>query len=116
MRDLMPISKLRELSGSRFGVPPKPNRSVAVGARNAVVRINRRALKIRPRMNANERKSLIRVYLRSFAAIIFSGLSLTSAQTFEVTPKRVMIDESASIRATGLQPNQRVTIRAELVD
>jgi dienelactone hydrolase len=67
-------------------------------------------------MNANERKCFIRVYLRSFAAIIFSGLSLTSAQTFEVTPKRVMIDESASIRATGLQPNQRVTIRAELVD
>src|ERR1039458_9389233 len=27
-----------------------------------------------------------------------------------------MVDESASIRASGLQPNQRVTIRAELVD
>src|SRR5208282_2884348 len=27
-----------------------------------------------------------------------------------------MVDEPASIRASGLQPNQRVTIRAELVD
>jgi hypothetical protein len=43
-------------------------------------------------MNANERKSLIRVYLRSFAATIFSGLSLTSAQTIEIVPQRVMID------------------------
>src|SRR5580692_1658289 len=38
------------------------------------------------------------------------------AQTIEVTPNRVMTDESASIRATGLQPNEHVTIRAELVD
>jgi hypothetical protein len=29
-------SKLRELSGSSDGLPPKPNRSVAEGARNAV--------------------------------------------------------------------------------
>jgi hypothetical protein len=32
----MPTSKLRELSGSRSGLPPKPKRSVAEGARNAV--------------------------------------------------------------------------------
>jgi dienelactone hydrolase len=38
------------------------------------------------------------------------------AQTIEVVPKRVMMDEPATIRATGLQPNQRVTIGAELVD
>ena len=38
------------------------------------------------------------------------------AQTIEVSQNRVMIDESASIRATGLQPNEHVTIRAELVD
>lgn len=49
------------------------------------------------------------------------GLSLIPfltlrAQTLEVVPKRVMMDESASIRACGLQANQRVTIRAELVD
>src|ERR1035441_293441 len=66
-------------------------------------------------MNANERKCFISVYSRSFAAICFFGLWL-HAQSIEVTPKRVMVDESASIRASGLQPNQRVTIRAELVD
>jgi dienelactone hydrolase len=66
-------------------------------------------------MNANERKCLIRVYLRSFAAIGFFGLCL-HAQTIEVVPKRVMVDEPASVRASGLQPNQRVTIGAELVD
>src|ERR1017187_8903426 len=66
-------------------------------------------------MNANERKCFISVYSRSFAAICFFGLWLHS-QTLEVTPKRVMVDESASIRASGLQPNQRVTIRAEQVD
>src|SRR5580658_7673978 len=38
------------------------------------------------------------------------------AQTLEVTPNRVMTDQPASIRATGLQPNERVVIRAELTD
>ncbi len=49
------------------------------------------------------------------------GLSLIPllslrAQNMETVPQRVMMDEPASIRASGLQPNQRVTIRAELVD
>jgi dienelactone hydrolase len=43
----------------------------------------------------------------------FAGLH---AQTLEVTPKRVLIDESATIRVTGCQPNERLAIRAELVD
>ena len=38
------------------------------------------------------------------------------AQTLEVSPNRVMVDEATSIRATGLRPNERVAIRAELVD
>jgi dienelactone hydrolase len=50
------------------------------------------------------------VYLPSIALF---GLH---AQTLEVSPNRVMADESASIRATGLPPNERLTIRAELVD
>jgi dienelactone hydrolase len=45
--------------------------------------------------------------------IAFLGLH---AQTIEVTPNRVLTDESASIRATGLQPNEHITIRAELAD
>ena len=47
------------------------------------------------------------------------GLSFSlglCAQTLEVTPKRVMLDESAAIRASGLQPGERVTIHAKLVD
>lgn len=38
------------------------------------------------------------------------------AQKLEVVPDRVMVDQSATIRATGLQPNERVTIRADLID
>ena len=64
---------------------------------------------------ANERKCFIRVYLRSSAVIGFFGLWL-HAQTIEIVPERVMLDEPASVHASGLQPNQRVTIRAELVD
>jgi dienelactone hydrolase len=45
--------------------------------------------------------------------IAFFGLQ---AQTLEVSPTRVMTDESASIRAAGLPPNERLAIRAELVD
>src|ERR1051325_4059290 len=39
-----------------------------------------------------------------------------AAQVLEVIPNRVMADESAAIRVKGLQPNERITIRAELVD
>ncbi len=38
------------------------------------------------------------------------------AQNLEISPNRVMVDESATLRATGLQPNERVTITAELTD
>jgi dienelactone hydrolase len=46
----------------------------------------------------------------SFIAFCLHG------QTIEVTPNRVMLDESATIRATGCQPNERLVIRAELID
>jgi len=39
-----------------------------------------------------------------------------SGQTIEVTPARVLIDQPAVIRVTGAQPNERLTIEAELVD
>ena len=38
------------------------------------------------------------------------------AQTLEAVPSRVLVDESSAIRARGLQPNEQVTIRAELTD
>ena len=45
-----------------------------------------------------------------------SGLRPACAQTLDVIPGQVMVDEAAVIRASGLQPNERVLIRAELVD
>ncbi len=47
--------------------------------------------------------------------LFFVPLAL-QGQTLAVSPNRVMVDQSASIRADGLQPNERVTIHAELVD
>jgi dienelactone hydrolase len=51
-------------------------------------------------------------------AILISPVLFFSlhAQTLEITPNRVMIDEPASIRATGCQPNEHLTIHAELID
>ncbi len=37
-------------------------------------------------------------------------------QTLAVSPNRVMVDQTATIRAAGLRPDERVTIHAELVD
>jgi dienelactone hydrolase len=39
-----------------------------------------------------------------------------AGQTLEVSPARVMADESAAIRASGLEPNEHVVIRASLTD
>jgi hypothetical protein len=47
-------------------------------------------------------------------ALLFAGG--IAAQTLEVVPARAMADEAAAIRATGLGPNERVSIRAELTD
>jgi len=44
------------------------------------------------------------------------ALPVLSAQTFEVTPNRVLVDEAATIHAAGLQPGERVTIKAQLTD
>jgi len=38
------------------------------------------------------------------------------AQTIEVAPGRVLMDEAATIHVKGLAPNERVVIRAELTD
>ena len=39
-----------------------------------------------------------------------------AAQTLEVSPNRVMVDESAAIRVRGLDPHERIAIRADLTD
>jgi dienelactone hydrolase len=52
-----------------------------------------------------------------FAVVLFaSGFSPARGQTLTVTPSRVLSDESATIRAGGLPPNEKITLRAELVD
>src|SRR5512140_2698909 len=54
-----------------------------------------------------------------FLLVTFLWMGWTAAvraQTLEVVPNRVMVDEVATIRASGLQPNERVAIRGELVD
>ncbi len=50
------------------------------------------------------------------AWFLAGGLNRLCGQTLEVTPQRVMMDESAVIRASGLQPNERVVLRAALID
>jgi dienelactone hydrolase len=51
-------------------------------------------------------------------ALCFFPIALLSirAQTIEVTPARVLIDEAATIRVSGCQPGKRIAIRSELVD
>lgn len=43
-------------------------------------------------------------------------LGTAGAQTLEISPTSVLVDESAVITARGLQPNEHVLIRSELVD
>jgi dienelactone hydrolase len=50
------------------------------------------------------------------ACLWTGGLGIASAQTLELIPNRVLVDESAVIRARGLEPNERISIQAELVD
>lgn len=50
------------------------------------------------------------------AALFCTSLLAAGGQTLEISPARIMADESAAIRAKGLDPGERVTIRAELTD
>ena len=50
------------------------------------------------------------------AFFIVAGRPVLHAQKLEITPSRVMADESAAIRVSGLQANEHVSIRAQLVD
>ncbi len=47
---------------------------------------------------------------------LFTLVYSLAAQTLEVSPARVMADEPAAIRASGLEPNEHVVIRASLTD
>jgi dienelactone hydrolase len=53
------------------------------------------------------------------AVFLLAGLSVTSlagAQTLQVIPDRALLDQQETIRAQGLEPNQRVEIQARLRD
>lgn len=50
------------------------------------------------------------------ACLWAAGLGIAFSQALQVLPNRVLVDEVAVIRAGGLQPNEHVSIRAELVD
>ena len=50
------------------------------------------------------------------ACVWISSLGVLPAQTLQVTPAQVLVDECAIIRASGLQPNEHVSIRGELTD
>jgi dienelactone hydrolase len=52
---------------------------------------------------------------RPFALLLVFP-ALLAAQKLEVTPTRALVDAEIQIRATGLQPNERISIRAELMD
>jgi dienelactone hydrolase len=52
-----------------------------------------------------------------FATCVWiNGLGVAFAQTLDITPHRVLVDEVAVIRATGLTPGEHVSIQAELLD
>ena len=54
--------------------------------------------------------------MRMTGVFLWTAASISFAQTLTVTPDHVLSDEPASVRASGLQPGERVTIRAELTD
>jgi dienelactone hydrolase len=56
--------------------------------------------------------------MKLFPLVICGALlaGTVAAQSLDVAPARVTIDEPVAIRATGLAPNERVTVRAELTD
>jgi dienelactone hydrolase len=53
---------------------------------------------------------------RSVVPALLLLASVLPAQTLEIAPARVPIDQAAALHATGLGPNERVTIQAELTD
>src|SRR6185437_4001770 len=54
--------------------------------------------------------------MRMTGVFLWTAASIAFAQTLTVTPDHVLSDEPASVRASGLQSGERVTISAELTD
>src|SRR5689334_1598061 len=58
----------------------------------------------------------LKPHLASLASFVLAVCGTALAQTLEVNPQRVLSDEPVVIRATSLQPGERVTIKADLED
>ena len=58
----------------------------------------------------------LRLLIALCLGVAANAVGLLGAQTLEITPSRVMVDESATIRVTGLGPQKHVTIDAALTD
>ena len=56
-------------------------------------------------------------FMRHIFPVVFAAfVCALHAQTLQVTPSRVLVDEPANIRAVGLEPNEHVVIQASLTD
>jgi dienelactone hydrolase len=75
-----------------------------------------RCRKALPRFLPVASKLILAPSLLIAACVCTDGFGVLRAQTLTIVPSHVMPDESAVIRASGLQPNERITIRADLVD
>jgi dienelactone hydrolase len=58
---------------------------------------------------------MVRQFLLA-ACLWITGVGVAFSQILQVNPDRALMDEVAVIRASGLVPNERVSIRADLVD
>lgn len=52
----------------------------------------------------------------ALAIVLVAGAGAARGQKIEVTPPTVMVDQTATIRVTGLAPGAKVTLEADLVD
>ena len=58
----------------------------------------------------------LRLLIALCLGVAANAVGLLGAQTLEITPSRIMVDETATIRVTGLGPQKHVTIDAALTD
>jgi dienelactone hydrolase len=64
-----------------------------------------------------DRSRSLKMHRLILAACLWTGgLGVAFSQTLEIMPNRVLVDESAVIRASGFEPNEHISIQAELVD
>jgi dienelactone hydrolase len=63
-----------------------------------------------------EEAAQVKLFASITVCLCLGGTSFLCAQTLQVTPSVALSDQTVTIRADGLRPNQLVTIQAGLVD